>query len=61
MVYLKACPRCKGDLFTERDFRETYISCLQCGHILSILEERLLSFRTQRWARVATTNSSRAA
>lgn len=42
MVYLKACPRCRGDLFTERALREHYITCLQCGHTLSMPEEARL-------------------
>lgn len=49
MVYLKACPRCRGDLFTERDHRDRYIICLQCGHILSVMEELALRFRSQQW------------
>ncbi|HEX5415785.1 MAG TPA: hypothetical protein VFZ25_08955 [Chloroflexota bacterium] len=49
MVYLKACPRCRGDIFTETDRREVYYSCLQCGHVLTVLEERVLQFRTQKW------------
>jgi len=53
MVYLKACPRCRGDIFTESDFREVYFCCLQCGHVLTVLEERILQFRTQKWQSVA--------
>lgn len=52
MVYLKACPRCRGDLFTERDHREHYIICLQCGHTLTAMEEMSLSFRAGTWAKV---------
>ena len=29
--------------------REVYYSCLQCGHVLTVLEERVLQFRTQKW------------
>ncbi len=53
MVYLKACPRCQGDLFIERDQHERYVTCLQCGHILTTLEESTLQFRTAQWTRVA--------
>ena len=30
---LKSCPRCKGDLFLERDIYGWYEQCLQCGHM----------------------------
>lgn len=53
MVYLKSCPRCRGDLYTERDHRDRYIICLQCGHTLTSSEERLLQFQTSSWAKVA--------
>lgn len=52
MVYLKSCPRCRGDLFTERDHREQYITCLQCGHTLTASEELVLQFRRPSWARL---------
>ena len=32
MYLLKQCPRCKGDLTTDRDRYGQFISCLQCGH-----------------------------
>lgn len=53
MVYLKSCPRCRGDLFTERDHRDRYIICLQCGHTLTTTEEMALQFRTGTWSRIA--------
>jgi len=31
MVYLKACPKCMGDLAVGRDMYGSYVSCLQCG------------------------------
>lgn len=31
MVWLKACPKCKGDLFLEDDSQDRYLACLQCG------------------------------
>ena len=52
MVYLKSCPRCRGDLFTERDHRGTYVTCLQCGHTLSSSEEMGLQFESSSWKRV---------
>ncbi len=39
MFWLKACPRCHGDLYREKDVFGSYVSCLQCGHELSMFEE----------------------
>lgn len=33
MIFLKACSRCKGDLYVNRDQYGLYRKCLQCGHI----------------------------
>ena len=32
MLYLKQCPRCKGDLCQSSDSFGEYMSCLQCGY-----------------------------
>jgi hypothetical protein len=32
MFWLKACPRCRGDLFAQSRETESPFSCLQCGH-----------------------------
>lgn len=42
MLVLKACPRCHGDLVLEYSPRANYYECLQCGHVLSAEQERLL-------------------
>ena len=34
MLYLKACPRCQGDLHTNRDIYGSYRECLQCGYMV---------------------------
>jgi hypothetical protein len=34
MMWLGACPRCRGDLHLELDHFGEFISCLQCGTIL---------------------------
>ncbi len=34
MMWLKACPRCRGDLFLDSDYYGPSVSCIQCGHIL---------------------------
>ena len=36
LVYLKACPRCNGDLHVSRDMDGTYRECLQCGYMRDI-------------------------
>jgi len=35
MLYLKACPRCRGDVKFERDMYGQYLECLQCGFLIS--------------------------
>ena len=35
-MYLKQCPRCKGDMHMNRDIYGTYKECLQCGHMVDI-------------------------
>jgi hypothetical protein len=42
MFWLKKCPRCRGDLISESDVHGAYVSCLQCGHMLSAAEEASL-------------------
>ena len=29
---LKACPRCGGDIFVDRDLESWFEQCLQCSH-----------------------------
>ena len=31
MMLRKACPRCRGDLFLDRNDGPTVLNCLQCG------------------------------
>ncbi len=47
MYWLKACPRCHGDLQRVRELGETYVSCLQCGRTLTAVQEQAL-LQTQR-------------
>jgi predicted nucleic acid-binding Zn-ribbon protein len=35
IIKFKGCKRCGGDLFLERDSEGLYVSCLQCGAILT--------------------------
>ncbi len=39
MIKLKACPKCHGDLYLERDQYGRYMSCLQCGYLMELLGE----------------------
>ena len=39
MMWLKGCPKCRGDLYDNRDHYGRYIVCMQCGHHLSDSEE----------------------
>ncbi len=42
MFWLKACPRCRGDLHRINDLGVSYVSCLQCGQILTEQQEQAL-------------------
>jgi hypothetical protein len=48
MLVLRACPHCHGDLALEQDRRCTYLECVQCGHVLSLAQEKSLGIRTSR-------------
>ena len=39
MFWLKACPRCHGDLYLEEDIFGSYVACLQCGRELNMAEQ----------------------
>ncbi|MBI4495248.1 MAG: hypothetical protein HY690_20935 [Chloroflexi bacterium] len=54
-LWLKSCPRCRGDLYEEpavgrHHFASYYITCLQCGHVLTDAQESLLTGRQSRAA-----------
>lgn len=40
--WLKACPKCHGDLYEERAWGETNVVCLLCGRALTREEEEKL-------------------
>ncbi len=42
MFWLKRCPQCGGDLMDESDVQGSFISCLQCGRMLTLGEEQAL-------------------
>ena len=37
MFYLKACPKCQGDMYQEKDLYGTFLECLQCGLMKDVL------------------------
>ena len=48
MFWLKACPKCHGDLYKEIDIYGHYIACMQCSRYLTTDEEVPLMFHAAR-------------
>ena len=42
MYWLKACPRCRGDLVQVPELDDYRVSCLQCGQALTRDQEKVL-------------------
>lgn len=40
--WLKKCPKCSGDLREELDTLGSYVQCLQCGYMLTHIQEAAL-------------------
>ena len=63
MFWLKACSRCNGDLHEVHDVGDRYISCIQCGRILTAEQEKALPMSAPRpllrWSRPATAPAAR--
>ena len=36
MIFLKACPKCRGPLNLDRDMYGAYLACLQCGFMKDV-------------------------
>ena len=53
MFWLKACPRCKGDLYEGSDIYGTYVCCLQCARCLTDVEKNQLILDTPTGIRPA--------
>ncbi len=51
MYWLKGCPRCHGDLHEIADLDASYISCIQCGKVLTAEQEAV--YRKAYRARIA--------
>ena len=39
MFWLKRCPRCSGDLYSDHDQYGAYVSCLQCGLVRDVVSD----------------------
>jgi hypothetical protein len=37
MLYIKSCPRCRGDVHVDRDSWGAFAKCLQCGFSRDVL------------------------
>jgi uncharacterized protein YbaR (Trm112 family) len=47
MIYFKACPKCRGDIYLDRDAYGPYKKCLQCGRIFEVEVQQLSMRRTE--------------
>ncbi|MFQ6027112.1 MAG: hypothetical protein ACE5Q6_06450 [Dehalococcoidia bacterium] len=36
MFYFKACPKCSGDLYLDKDQYGTFVECVQCGLVRDV-------------------------
>ena len=61
MLYLKACPRCRGDVKYERDVYGPYLECLQCGFLLSSKSEGITAASEKSTGEKAASGTVKAA
>lgn len=61
MLYLKSCPRCRGDVKYERDMYGQYLGCLQCGFLLSSRNDSVSTAVAPETAEAASKKSTKAA
>lgn len=45
MFLLKACPRCRGDIYVDRDSYGSFLHCMQCGYIKDLEESSKIRVR----------------
>lgn len=60
MLWLKSCPRCRGDLLRTSNGSEFVMNCLQCGHTVSEMDARRFSVIGRRQARATPGGSDNA-
>ena len=46
MWRLKSCPKCKGDMFIDKDRNSWYEECLQCGFSLQLADMVVVKAQT---------------
>ncbi len=61
MYWLKACPRCHGDLRAVQDLDGIEVSCIQCGKYLTESQKAALYLATRRAMARATMRSEKVA
>ncbi len=37
MIWFRGCPRCRGDLYLDKDIYGWYRKCLQCGYLQDLI------------------------
>ena len=42
MMWLKSCPRCRGDLLGDSDYYSRYLTCIQCGATLEESQQSIV-------------------
>ncbi|MBI2847047.1 MAG: hypothetical protein HYX82_04110 [Chloroflexi bacterium] len=47
VMWLKACPKCKGDMFIDHDAYGYFKECLQCGYLVDINIDEEASIRPE--------------
>ena len=40
MIFFKACPKCQGDLYFDRDVYGLFFKCIQCGFMKDSTTDR---------------------
>ena len=48
MIWLKACPKCKNDLYEESDHFGRFVSCAQCGMSMDDAKSSVLADLAKR-------------
>ena len=48
MFYFKACPKCGGDMYLERDAYGSFQKCLQCGRMIDLELTSVLTAKPER-------------
>ncbi len=47
----RTCPRCRGQMFVERDLHGTYGSCIICGYVHDVLIGPPIDFAAEEASR----------